>query len=97
MNLEAKLLCDLMKDEKVISDITYMSTSDLLTFLFKYKSLGVVTYNNSRIRITPQGKLYFLKNRHKILFPQSEKIWNIIPEEMLSERIEINQQIDIKL
>ncbi len=97
MNLDAKLLCDLMNDEKAISDITYMSTTELLTFLFKYKSLGVVTYNNSRIRITPQGKEYFLKNRHKILFPQAEKTWNVIPEEMLSERIEINQQINIKL
>ena len=97
MNLDAKLLCDLMKDEKVISDITYMSTTELLTFLFKYKALGVVTYNNNKIRITPQGKVYFLKNRHKILFPKVEKTWNVIPEEMLSERIEINQQIDIKL
>lgn len=97
MNLDAKLLCDLMNDEKAISDITYMSTTELLTFIFKYKSLGVVTYNNSRIRITQQGKEYFLKNRHKIFFPQAEKTWNVIPEEMLSERIEINQQINIKL
>lgn len=66
-----------------------VSPSELFKFIEEYSTKGIISYENDRLNLTKEGKMFFFKQ----LFwgaKSSNGKFSRIPEEFLAQKIEIN-------
>lgn len=97
MNYEKFLFLKLLQGPVNINELHCISMAHLIKFILKYQEINVISFENENIRITSDGEKYFLKHRHEILFSLNDKSWTAIPEEVQTNIVEINKQINVRL
>lgn len=93
---EKQLLKTLLENSKLnISDLTDISSLDISKFILKYRGRGYITYFEGIIELTAYGQSEILKNRKELFLSPSKREWLMIPEELKTQTIEINQQTNV--
>lgn len=92
---DIELLKELLIKEKI--DMYYfhekymLSPAQLGRTIRKYEALNIISLENNIILLTSKGKQWIFKHRKELFLYERPKYWKEIPQEMLQEKIKINE------